>query len=377
MPDYRKILKIVIAFLLCIVLIACTGMATSPASTPTLQVLATTTLDIKTLTNLPATLQRSPPFASPLQSSPTPTPTPRPSDTPAASLQTIIVTANPQATLTRQAFEQAEDMTATQVASFPVACDGFNQYYSLQSPDGNWLAISCENHPDQGLEVVSKEGKRWDLQFIDFLSEEFVQDGGLPRGGLDPLHWTGDGKYLYFRSYLSFSGGGTCFDGHNTIGLYRLNLDDGTVSTTLKKFHDRWPFYEIVFSPDGRRFAYVYDHLAIVDLKTGEEFTIDPEDDVVRRLSWSPDGSQLAYATCHDTQVQDDYVIDKSAIKIFSLKTHASRTILESKRTFLGISFLRGTQGFEIEIDDYQARTTDYFLFDWSTGQLTAVTPTP
>jgi WD40 repeat protein len=267
---------------------------------------------------------------------------------------------------------QAYDMTATQIASFPVTCEDINPYYSLQSPDRNWLAIQCGNKSNQKLEVVSKEGKRWVLHF-----KEFIRDGHNGLGGLYPEHWTGDGEYLYFKSIIGYSGGGPCFYGWNVDGLFRINVNNGSVTTTLKAIPSSGAFYDIAFSPDGRRFAYEYnyDHLAIVDLRTGEEFTIESGDDEVGDLTWSPDGSHLAYALCRDTQ--DHTATEKSSIKAYSIETQISKTILDVKQAFLRIQSRNGDPVLKISTYDFQAIKSDILFFDWSTEQITTATPTP
>lgn len=111
------------------------------------------------------------------------------------------------------------------------------------------------------------------LKLVDFLPAEFVHDGTTGNGGLYPRHWTDDEKYLYFSSYIGWEGGGTCFYGFGDAGLYRINLNDGTIATVLPTSPSGYG-YEITFAPGGRRLAYTYAHLVILDLKTGEESTL-------------------------------------------------------------------------------------------------------
>jgi WD40 repeat protein len=388
MLNYPKTVKIVIAFLLCIVLSACTTPTGSPPATLTPALLATLTPELVIPTTLPTMPRPSTTFTATLRPSQTPTFTPIPyltaaynqsSLTPALIQPTNTSSANTEATLTwGQAYDQALLLTATQIASFPVSCDDINPYYTLQSPDGNWLAIRCSYHSNQKLEVVSKEGKRWVLQYIDFLSKDFIQDGDPGLGGMYPEHWSGDGKYLYFTTRLGISGGGPCFYGWNADGLYRINVNDGMVTTMLEAIPSSGAFYDIAFSPGGRRFAYEYDydHLAIVDLRTGEALTIESGDDGVGNLRWSPDGSHLAYGICRDNQ--EGTITVKSSIKIYSVETHTSKTILEVKQTLLRIESRNGDQVLIIANHDLQGTNeTDYLFFDWSSAQLTTATPTP
>jgi WD40 repeat protein len=387
MPTHHKNVKGILACLLCVVLSACAGTATVPPLTQTPQIIVTITPEKATLTNHPTKLQQSSTTPSPtpqgsatfiysIESLRTPSATPGPSVTPAPSFQTITAFLNSQATLTEQAFE----LRTNPNAGFSITCDDFQQNNTSLSPSGNWLAISCGYSHDQTLEIASREGKKWVLQFKNFLPQESIQDGATPMGGLFPRQWTNDEKYLYFTSYIGFDGGGTCFYGYGDAGLFRINLNDGTISTILPAISSP-EGYEITFSPGGRRLAYNADHLVIVDLKTGDKFTIATGDDWIGGLTWSPDGSQLAYATCHAIKVQtdyeNDYQVGNSSIKIFTLDSHTLKTILEVEQAMLRIDRQNGNQVLDILKYDLQDNIIDYFLFDWSSGQLTAVTPTP
>jgi WD40 repeat protein len=358
MPDYHKIAKVVIAFLLCIVLSACTGTRVSRET-------ATATPSMPT-----------PAFIASPQPPVSPTVTLRPSNTPTLRRPTNNFRETLRAAFTEQAFVEG---TATPTAIFPITCDDFQQDNTYLSHHGNWLAISCGYSRNQRLEIVSKEGKRWMLKLIDFVPTEFIQDGSTGYGALYPEHWTIDEKYLYFASYLGFDGGGACLYGFGDAGLFRINVNDGTISTILPE--SSWGAgYEITFSPDGRRLAYDYDHLVIIDLKTGEKVTVKTGDEAVGDLTWSPDGSQLAYASCHaipDDTYPDQYQVEKSSIKIFSLKSQSSKTILEVKKNFLRIERQTGNPLLKIINEDWQANKTDYIIFNWSSEQITTATPTP
>jgi Tol biopolymer transport system component len=171
----------------------------------------------------------------------------------------------------------------------------------------------------------------------------------------------------------------TRLTGVRAVGLYRHNLSDGTVTVTLQDSSSSGGFYDIAFSPDGRRFAYDFasytNHFAIVDLRTGDEFTI--EDGGGGNLTWSPDGTYLAYGICYATQ--NGNATAKSTINVFSIETHSSRTVLEVKQILLRIVSQNGDQVLIIGTYNYQAGTFDYpsFNFNWSSGQLSTPTPTP
>jgi hypothetical protein len=114
MPTHHNTVKGILACLLCIVLSACAGTATVPPLTRTPQITPATTPEKTTPTNFPATPQQVPTTSQSLQTSHTPTPAPRLSATPAAGSQTSVVSLNPQAILTEQAYQLAIELTATQ-----------------------------------------------------------------------------------------------------------------------------------------------------------------------------------------------------------------------------------------------------------------------
>lgn len=267
--------------------------------------------------------------------------------------------------MTKQAFE----MRATQIAGFPAMCDDFGQQDTSLSPDGNWLAIHCGYKRNQILEIVSSEGKQWVLQFKDYLAEEYIIDGSTPMGGLYPAHWTPDEGYLYFTSYIAWDGGGTCVYSFGYEGLYRINLNSGAVSTTLS---DGSFGYEIAFSPSGRWLAYDAIETVVLDLITGDKFIIEAGDKVVGDLTWSPDGSELAFATCRSSQ--DGFDIEKSTVEIYSLEMHTSRTILEAEKIFFEIMAWDGNNSLRIVSYDWQTGETSQQFFDWSLERL--ITPT-
>ncbi len=359
MPYFRKIVMYVFLCLLGIVLSACTGQATTRPFTQTPKP-----------TNLPASTMPSSTNTSTGKPTGTPTALPRPSDTPAASKPTNTPTVNAQAILTEQAIASEQ----TQIASFSPTCDEANTYYTPISPKKNWLAISCGYKRDQTLQVYSKTGKKWVVQFKDYVSKEFIQDGQTPMGALYPVHWTNDEMYLYFRSAIGFSGGGTCFYGGFGQGLYRLNLENGTVSATLAPLNGD-DQYLISFSPDGRWLAYNTGVPTIFNLQTGEKIVIQEGKNSVGDFAWSLDSSNLVYGTCKPSE---DYATSvKSSIRIFTLETREAKTILETKTGFLRIE--PGEDNRLKIYDEYTNNRPSYLYFDWSTEQMitATVTPTP
>jgi hypothetical protein len=374
MPNYPGIFRCVFLVFLCMALSACAGLTTTLPSTLTPPNPKQYTAEIITPTKVLPIIEPSPSNIPTITLEPTPASPSflHPSDTPAASQHTH----NPAEAITATPTKFSElDIKETQVASFCSLCDvtDCNAYNTLLSPKGNWLAMSCGYKRGQTLQVYSKTGKKWVLQFKDYVAKQFIQDGQTPMGILNADHWSSDEIYLYFSSAIGFSGGGTCFYGGMGQGLYRLNLVNGTVTATLPPLIGP-DEYILSFAPSGRWLAYyTYTSVpAIHDLQTGKEIVLQEGNNEVGDFVWSPDSSKLAYSTCKNSE--DFSRIKKSSVRIFYLKTRESKTILESEaeNVFLRIDFGDGNL---LKIyDDYTNHPT-YSFFDWSSEQF-VITPT-
>jgi protease II len=126
------------------------------------------------------------------------------------------------------------------------------------------------------------------------------------------------------------------------------------------------------FSPTGRRLAYGLGNLIIRDLQTGDETDINTGG-VFGPFFWSPDGLELAYATC---QGDDNDSIKKSTVEIFSVQQNASRTVLELEKKFLTIEGLDANNILTVYSRDEQ-NNTDELFFDLNSSQWITPTPTP
>jgi len=330
------------------------------ASTLTLTPKATHTKEFTLITTTTATM------------APTRVPRNTSADTPTATKQhpTSTHQMNVQATKTQQAY----DVLATEITNFSIVCDKNDRLITTLSNNGLWLAISCKYKMEQTLEIVSKNGGSWKLKFQDFLSAEFIKDGNTPMGNLLPLHWSNDGSYLYFSPNIAWDGGGTCFYGFGVQSLYRIDLSTGSISNVLPTVSPFGDGYEIAFSPAGKRLVYYVDTPVIMDLRTGDEiYYVDIGESYAGDFSWSPDGSEIVFATCLPNPEGE---IEKSAIVIFSLISGKLRTVVELDKMFFRIlgeedHFLK------IAIWDYDTGETSYQYFDWSSGEIVSSTPEP
>ncbi len=269
--------------------------------------------------------------------------------------------------------EQAMALKNTQIAGFFPDCDEPNDfYYDSLSPAGNWLAVSCGyERGEHILTIYGMQGQRWVLQFKDYVSEEFIVDGQPPRGNLYPIHWANDEKYLFFWSVIGFSGGGTCFYDRGGQGLYRIDLETGAVSATLPPLigHDG---YILSFSPTGQWLAFNAGIPTLLNLHTGEKVFLQEGENRVGDFSWSPDGAQLAYGTC---QMSEDLSTEvKSTVRVLSLNTRQTKTLLEVEYGFLIIKVI---EDHLIKIFDKYNEPQSEVYFDWDNGQFVTPTPNP
>jgi hypothetical protein len=294
--------------LLSLLLSACAAASPTPSATPKATVAATPERVTSTPTPLDTTATPSVTEA--------PTITPKPSDTTIPS-ETVDIT------------EKAYNVRATDIAQFSITCNSSNQEKNI-SPDKNWLAVSCIFKQDSSFEIVNRQAsKRWILQLKDYAG--VFDDGHTGTGGFTPEHWSQDSQYLYFTFVMSRSGGEVCYSDKSSDGMYRLTLNDGSISTLLPAMASYSGYEDISFSPTGRRFAYGDGDLHIFDLQSGANLTIR-EGASLNNLTWSADGLTLIYTTC----VSHSYsVLDKSAIKAFSVEKQQSSTIFEMEKSFI------------------------------------------
>jgi len=218
-------------------------------------------------------------------------------------------------TATTQNDIPTQDVEQPLVVQHPSACERTNVSRKY-SPNGLWMVEFCDRDKNPVMAISNLETKvTWKLFYIDYLPDP----GILPDGGLSVIQWSNDGRYLYFNSYVSGSGG-ECFVGvkydQDGKGLFRFDLQTGDTTTILPL---RGPFgggYGFSFSQTGRRLVYeTYSlGLKILDLQTGKLIDVDAlsEESAGGDYVWSPDGLQFVYSVVS--------TIDNWETRIYSLR---------------------------------------------------------
>jgi len=209
-----------------------------------------------------------------------------------------------------------------------------NKYFSAQgwSPDGRYLALSVGrgNMHTWGASVALLPRDGGDLKYLDILGQ---------------AAWSPDGRQLAYTDTGSFYDPFPPTEGSAAAGLYAIDVDTGhrtrlTHSGSARDIDPEW-------FPDGRRLAFLRDRAQIdgdlyllavddgrlVRYATGvKEFAISPNaarlawaterglfavsldasstrlltSQDAQALTWSPDGTQIAYSGWDSTRRERD-----------------------------------------------------------------------
>ena len=251
---------------------------------------------------------------------------------------TSVPSITPDITQTMLAQERffAEIAAQTLAAQFPHTCDvgKVDIYYSRQiSPNGLWMMESCYSETDQSpiMAIINKETQvAWKLLYVDFLPNPAI----LPDGGLSVIHWSNDGRYMYFNSIV-YGSGGECFAGaidkQNGKGLFRLDLQSGDSTVVLPLKGPLGGGYGFSFSTTGRRLLYeTYSSgLNILDLQSGQLVGVDSlnEESVGGAYVWSPNGLQLVYSA---VTTPDNWETRIYSLRLIDAQSGSQHILLES-----------------------------------------------
>lgn len=172
------------------------------------------------------------------------------------------------------------------------------------SPNGLWFVELCYSNADQGLIMALSEfetQKVWKLLYREYSAKsDLVLDGGM-----SVVHWTKDGRYAYFTSFMNASGGG-CFMQNRLSGwgLFRLDLDTGEI-TTILPLGEYFHWYVFSFSPTDEQlvFGIHAEDYKIMDITTGKITPVNPAKpyDEGGGIIWSEGGQEFVYSTVFDS----------------------------------------------------------------------------
>ena len=232
-----------------------------------------------------------------------------------------------QDSITAQSAEQ------TLVAQYPRVCKDLYAPREF-SPNGLWMVESCYNENDQNfiLTLSNKESQvLWKLIYKDYIQHGEV----LPDGGLAIVNWSNDGRYAYFNSYISGSGG-ECFVSGNVLnygkGLFRLDLQTGGI-TTILPLRENFVGYDFSFSPTGRRLVYDSYSLGanILDIKTGKLVKIIPVSEISGGGSylWSSNGLEFVYSTILHNEIGE---LITYSVRLVDAQSGSEHILLESSK---------------------------------------------
>ena len=252
-----------------------------------------------------------------------PTYTPRPSSIPLPR-----ATLNLTQTAIFQIITSTQEAEQTLAAQFPRVCK--DTYAPLKrSPNGLWMEELCFSRDDQDLALTlsNRETKvLWKLLYRDYIPQIDFADGGM-----SVVHWSNDGIYAYFFSFLGGDGGECFYRGDDRgSGLFRLDLLSGQIKAILPLNNDFW-WYGFSFSTTDRRLVYGARarDLKFLDITTGETINIASKDtiDETGGFLWSSDGMKLVYsALTRDEQGQRE----SYSLRLADAVSGTERILLES-----------------------------------------------
>jgi hypothetical protein len=160
----------------------------------------------------------------------------------------------------------------------------------FKSPNEKWVAVNCPYLEGGALHISSFFENTWVIPYSEVF-EYYPNDSG----SIDVLHWSGDGKYLYFTNDPCCPHADTLSNGNT---LFVLNLETGEWKSIIEGY-----FNYFSFSPVENRLAYIICSVAdtntkidllILDLSTGQEELIHIGNfEQAGRIKWSQDGEQI------------------------------------------------------------------------------------
>lgn len=228
-----------------------------------------------------------------------------------------------------------ETATVDQLATFD------QQPWSAMSPDGVWQITGLTALPQAGGEQYYTEMRvqRAD-DSVEWLPVATWSNFGLGYTTPQPVHWSPDGRYLYF-THAPVPDGCALFI--NASDLQRLDLANGEIQEVLSA-NSTWA---LAMAPDGKAVAYSNaDEIVLRDLDTGEvrsqKVVAEEASYQLGNFVWSPDSQQLAFTIANAPCQPPAW---SHSILQMDAQTLATTTLIESdERRFTITAWLEATQ---------------------------------
>jgi Tol biopolymer transport system component len=163
------------------------------------------------------------------------------------------------------------------------------------SPDGKWTAEGLVK-TNTGIIVGDNELYYVQLKVVSadqstqWILVDSISNFGLGYTTPQILHWSPDGRYLYFTNRPHVDGCGLFVTASD---LWQVDLADGEITQVFSEGAQSYSF-----SPDGNQLAMLTwstpPELVIHELSSGEQSAVSLDFDDAGVMVWSPDGNAIA-----------------------------------------------------------------------------------
>ncbi len=266
------------------------------------------------------------------------------------------------------------------VATSPVVPDPTPEFIADRvlistSPDGQWKVEALLASPTDPLALFDRLGLSLDYARLTVYQLSGAQvwtpyeewsETGLGDSYISDLHWSADGRYLYFMHSGNADGCGTPF----VTNLRRVNLVDGSLSEIPL---DGLGFDVVTLSPDARLLVYrVEAGMRVYNLESGSAHIFPytwPGNSFAHAYAWSPDGRQIAFNLNENyCDFSEDF---RSSILILDLESGAIRDITGNRPRTTPLVL-----GWP-EADQLRVDRDGVYLLDLNTGAISVDTQLP
>lgn len=171
------------------------------------------------------------------------------------------------------------------------------------SPNKEWAIINCDPNPSEVKSITKvmrlDKTASWEISFYEIYGVYY----GIGDGYISAVHWSADGNYVYLKpSFCCVDAPENIFFNFfgNSIGVYRLNLNTGSITTSLHPLSKSIvASYAISFSSKGKYLVYSHSsnvsEVNIQNLQTSDLkiLSLNSKFNASGMFSWSPDDKNL------------------------------------------------------------------------------------